>query len=366
MPHFIDFRNDENESDLHIKAKDIITCHCVDKSITLINHLNEKLKIEPTDIKVIIQEFSWYIKQKNPRKSFSADVCLIDKDNQILAIIEIVKTHRLTESKYNFYQSLGIFWVELAADYVISEETNFKSSFCYDTFSLNENFNTNEIYMSELDLDQKLTPKQIILNKIIKLNDQLKTTKNSERKLQLKNKKQQLIDEISTPYIKKVRRTKQKNLDKIKNWKNRIKELKIIRKQLKETNQNYSHINEEINKLRKVIKKVEISHLSNRQQRLREKNMNDAKKAKKIRKTILITNSKIVIDIFNQLERISKNTQSNSINYDVLFQIFYTNKKFSNKLSNIQLKQLERLGWTFEDKHFQRLTDCRTVSSYAV
>ena len=137
--------------------------------------------------------------------------------------------------------------------------------------------------------------------------------------------------------------------------------LKIIRGQLKAENKDYRYINLELNKLRDVIQKIETNHLTTRQRNRKEENINVSIHHTRANEKIITTESKLVKELFNHLERISTNINSDSIEYAVIYQIYYNNRKFK-RFNNSHLKQLERLGWTFDTARFQRLSSLKTVS----
>lgn len=168
-----------------------------------------------------------------------------------------------------------------------------------------------------------------------------------------------------TKYQFKLNNKKTKGQEKIKRFKKRMADLKVIRRNLKEKSQNYSYINLELNKLRDVIKKIETNHLTTRQRKRKEENINVSIHHTRVNEKIITTENKLVKDLFNHLERISTNTNTDSIEYAVLYQIYYNNRKFK-RFNKSHLKQLERLGWTFDTARFHRLSSLKTVSSYDV
>lgn len=355
MSEIISTRNDINEGDKHIEAKNIISLLLSKKSISLTNHKNETIYVNPNDIKSIIQEFTWFVKQKNPMKSFIADIAIIDYNDNIIAVIEVVQSHRISPNKYSFYESLNIFWLEIPAHSISLDENDFYSPYVYNTINT-KNYNSNS-FVSELEFNSPkyMSPRNLILHQISRINNLIKKSKNVERTEKLKIKKEYYVDQILTKYQKKIRKIKYENQEKIKSLLETKKQLLHQRYQLKSNNLPYTSINLQIKQLKEDIEKLKIEHLSGRQLKLRDKNIQDTKKYKKSKTKILkIENKKDpCIDIFNTLERLSKTLKSDTIDLEHL-RYHFQNK--SIKLGNLRHteRRLKSLGWILDNNKFSR------------
>lgn len=353
----INLRNDETESDDRINAKNTISQLFLHKTVSLTDHNNKTIIINPDDIKCVIQEFSWFIKQANPRKTFSGDVVLIDCNNNIIAIIEIVKTHGISINKYSFYQKLDVFWLELSVDHILTENEDFYSSYSYNFKNVIDT--DTKKFLTELDLKIKkpLSQTQQICNQISKLNILIKRSSNNKtRQQKLRTKKQELIEQITPPYIKQIRLEKYENSQKIKELRAEINLLKEQRLWLKKSNKPYYNINSKIKNIRNQIQEYKIKHLSKNQLKIREKNIKDSKNQKKIRTQIIkISNKKDpCIELFNILERLSKTLKTNKIDISYVIPHFLN---YKTKLANLkQTKaQLESFGWSIDNDIFSRI-----------
>ena len=314
---------DHGESTIHIKAKDKISRILLNQDISLINHLGKKITIETNSISKIQQEFTWYQGSRSkPIKSFSADVTLLDKNNNLIAIIEVVKTNGISRKKYNFYQSLNVFWLELSAEHVLTEDSCFISSFKYNNFQ--ESYIEPSLYFTQ----DKITKPNI-------------------------SKEQQRI--ILKQQIKSLsHKLKHLNLGAKRNF-----GIFISESDLNEGKRLRTQINKLTNKLKKL-------NLSKRQKRLRNKQIIKSKRIKEYNKKIIQKNSKgektrpktipnkkiqNKIRLFLENSKRTHNTKipiSDAIEYAKRFlmddESFHLNKSL--------VRFLEKHKWKIKDDHF--------------
>lgn len=331
-------RYDSGESQIHMDAKDKIAKICLANNISLTNYFGEVCLINSSNIHKIKQEYTWYRKTNGiPQKSFSADVVLLDKNNKLLAIIEIVKTNGLSEKKYNFYQSLGIFWIELAAEHVLTEASDFITSFNYSNFHEYNVYTKN--YLSEFDIETrniKLTKKPNIKIKKEILENQLNQTNIKIRQLNLGAKKVWGI-QLDEKTIK------------LKNT--LFKEKKKLKKQLQKCG-----LSKKQQKLRYTQKKQSEIQRKNKKKIIKNNNL------KKNTKTIQILNGKKLLvnskqktapTIFGILHKFLRRKVKNkiySVSINQIKQFIRTHLLEDEQYNQIKIfKKLETVGWRVDN-----------------
>lgn len=194
------------ESLAHVDGKDKMSHIIKARPIKLINHKNESKIIDLKNIKTVKQEFTWFRirnKDSKPIQSFSGDIAFLNEQNKIEAIVEVVKANHITEAKFNFYETLGIFWLELSVTEIKNNDIEFCSIFDYNHFKA---YKTNlTIFKTEYEIGREISKYNLYIPK--------KSKKNKVKKSK-KEQKDNIKKEI---YIKKSKKAKDEKIKIRKN-----------------------------------------------------------------------------------------------------------------------------------------------------